>query len=338
MEAVIPAPVRYDPCVFCGGRDLVLDCAISLLGKLDVDVTRCTACGLSFVNPALTPEQLGMIYDTSYWDPDPPGRGVLLAYRRYPRQYRSGAAYGRRLSRLAPRGRMLEIGCGLPFFLKGVADHCQWEVEGIDTAEGISRFAREKLGLRVREALFEASAFPEGSFDLVRAKDVLEHVSDPMAFLTGIRQVLRPGGRAELWLPDGPLDLAAARKHYRRGRRPAMGAGHVLFIPTRVLRAMLAKAGLRIERHQISGFRYALKALGLLRSRGDPPAGGSAARVGVEGPAPSLFTWEPPAPERGLKGTAAYAAFRLWRTHHPALPAIGGLALGFRHWVMVRKG
>ena len=330
--------MRYDPCVFCGGRDLVLDCAISLRGKLDVDVTRCPDCGLFFVNPVLKPEQIAAIYDAGYWDPDPPGRGVVEAYRRYPRHYRFGAAYGRRLARLAPRGRMLEIGCGLPFFLKGVADHCQWAVEGVDAAAGISFFAREKLGLRDTEASFEASVFPEGSFDLVRAKDVLEHVCDPMAFLAGIRQVLRPGGRAELWLPDGPLDLAAARKDYRRGGRLAMGAGHVLFISPRVLRAMLAKAGLRIERHQVSGFRYALKARGLLRSGAGPSADGPTGRVEGEGPAPSLFTWEPPGPERGLKGTAAYAAFRLWRSHHPALPAIGGLALGFRQWVMARKG
>ena len=322
----------YDPCAFCGGMKLSLDCAISLRGQMNVDVARCWDCGLLFVNPVLVPEQIAALYDAGYWDPDPPGRGALDAYRRYPRHYRFGAAYGRRLSRTSPTGRMLEIGCGLPFFLKGVAEHCDWEVEGIDAAAGISRFARDKLGLKVTEAPFGAGAFPARSFDLVRAKDVIEHVPRPMAFLAGIRQVLRPGGRVELWLPNGPLDLAAARGEYKRGGRAVMGAGHILFISPRVLRAMLKQSGFQVGKHTVSGFRYALKALGLLKGRAGPAVGG---RAQAPGPVGLLSSWQAPAPERGPKGTVGYAAYREWRSYHPALP--WWLPLGSRQRIVARN-
>ena len=323
--------MAYDACVVCGGADLSLDCRISLRGRIDADVTRCAACGVLFVNPVLSPEQIAFIYDAGYWDPDPPGRGVLEAYRRYPRHYRFGAAYGQWLSRLAPTGRMLEIGCGLPFFLKGVADHCAWEVEAVDVAQGIAQFAREKLGLKVTEAMFQSGLFPNESFDLVRAKDVIEHVPQPMQFLRDIHQVLKPGGRVELWLPNGPLDLAEARKAHRRGGRAVMGAGHVLFISPRVLERMLRASGFRIESHGISGFRYAVKARGLLRSRAPAEDGASAA----PGAAPCLLAWQQPPLERGIKGTRLYAACRWWRSHHPALPS--WLPWGFRQRVVGRK-
>jgi 2-polyprenyl-3-methyl-5-hydroxy-6-metoxy-1,4-benzoquinol methylase len=324
----------YDACVLCGAAHPRLDCRISLRGKLDADVTRCPACGLLFVNPIPGPQEIASLYDAGYWDPDPPGRGVLEAYRRYPRHYRFGAAYGRWLSRLAPSGTMLEIGCGLPFFLKGVADNCAWEVEGVDGAHGIAEFARQKLGLKVREAAFAAGLFPAGSFDLVRAKDVIEHVPEPMPFLAATVEALKPSGRLELWLPNGPLDLAEARRVHRRGGRAVMGAGHVLFISPRVLRKMLRQAGLGVEAHTVSGFRYALKAMGMLRGRGPARVSGMAGD-GSPYQAVSLSAWRQPPPERGLKGSRLYAAYRWWRSHHPALPA--WFPLGFRQRVVARK-
>ena len=51
----------YDPCVFCSGMELSLDCAISLRGQMNVDVARCRDCGLLFVNPVLVPEQIAAL-------------------------------------------------------------------------------------------------------------------------------------------------------------------------------------------------------------------------------------------------------------------------------------
>ncbi len=323
--------MQYDPCVFCKSDDISLDCSISIMGKLDADVTRCNRCGLLFVNPVLEGAKAAELYD-GYWDPRSAGRKEID--RRYLRQYRWGKAYGRRLSRLRPGGRMLEVGCGQGFFLKGVADHCDWEVEGIDVATGAEQFGREKLGVTIREERFEEIEFPEQSFDLIRAKDVLEHVPDPMGFLGKIYRLLRPQGWVELWLPNGALDLAPARRAFRKGGRVQMNAGHVLFIVPRVLRGMLETVGFRVEKAEVSGFRYALKALGILRVPSRPgmsPAGAGAGTGGRQ----SLDAWTPPPHPRGLKGTLLYARFREWRSHHPALPAF--LPLGFRQYVIARK-
>jgi 2-polyprenyl-3-methyl-5-hydroxy-6-metoxy-1,4-benzoquinol methylase len=320
----------YEPCVFCGHDDVVLDCRISVRGVLDADVTRCPGCGLLFVNPPPTSEKIAQLYDATYWDP--PKVGAREASRRYRRQYRFGAAYGRGLERRLRAGRMLEIGTGLGFFLKGVADHCDWDVQGIDTADGVEVFAREKLGLKVAQGRFEEAQFADGQFDLVRAKDVLEHVPYPMPFLEDVRRMLRPRGRLELWVPNGPLDLAAARRAFKAGVRADMGAGHLLFMAPHVLRAMTRRAGFRVVHASVFGFRYALKALGLWTSQARSPAVGAPAASSSEEP---LSEWKRPAPERGMRGTMLYARLRGWRSCHPALPA--WLPFGFEQRVVVER-
>ena len=112
-----------------------------------------------------------------------------------------------------------------------------------------------------------------------------------------------------------------------------MGAGHILFISPRVLRAMLEQSGFQVERHTVSGFRYALKALGLLKGRAGTAAAGPAQ---APGPVGLLSNWQAPARERGLKGTAGYAAYREWRSYHPALS--WWLPLGFRQRIVARNG
>jgi SAM-dependent methyltransferase len=226
---------------------------------------------------------------------------------------------------------MLEIGSGLGFFLRGVADNCDWNVEGIDVSEGAGRFARERLDLQVTEAPFEHIALPGDAFDLVRAKDVLEHVPQPMPFLGKIHRILRSGGLLELWLPNGPLDLDAARRCFRGGGREVMGAGHVLFISPKVLRAMLGAAGFGVVSASVFSFRYALKALGVLPMSSPQEA----TRTEAARPGPSLMEWERPGPERGIKGTMLYARLRDWRSCHPALPF--WLPFAFRQRVIARK-
>jgi 2-polyprenyl-6-hydroxyphenyl methylase/3-demethylubiquinone-9 3-methyltransferase len=94
--------------------------------------------------------------------------------------------------------RLLDIGCGGGLLSEPMA-RLGAEVVGADAAEGnipVARVHAEKSGLDIdyRHTTAEAMAEAGESFDVVLNMEVVEHVADPLAFLTACRQLLKPGG------------------------------------------------------------------------------------------------------------------------------------------------
>jgi SAM-dependent methyltransferase len=84
-------------------------------------------------------------------------------------------------------------------------------VIGVDVAEAALRRARARHpGLTFALAAIDgALPFEDGSFDVVWASEVIEHVADTARWLSEVRRVLVPGGRLALTTPShGRLRLA----------------------------------------------------------------------------------------------------------------------------------
>jgi len=91
-----------------------------------------------------------------------------------------------------PAGRLLEIGCGRGEFLALAAS--RFVVEGIDHSEFAVKDAHPAVRARIRRASVEDGAFANGSYDVIVALNVLEHLPNPHGVLAGIYQHLAPDG------------------------------------------------------------------------------------------------------------------------------------------------
>jgi 2-polyprenyl-3-methyl-5-hydroxy-6-metoxy-1,4-benzoquinol methylase len=105
------------------------------------------------------------------------------------------------LPHLAPGMRLLDVGCGPGSITLDLARVvAPGEVVGIDAVEAPLVEARKSaaaaglanVSFRVADGM--ALPFDDGTFDVVHAHQVLQHVPDPAGMLREMRRVARPGG------------------------------------------------------------------------------------------------------------------------------------------------
>jgi SAM-dependent methyltransferase len=134
------------------------------------------------------------------------------------------------------RPRILDVGCGTGANLLMLSKY--GDAEGVDISEDALAFCRERGLDKVKLGAAEELPYDDGTFDLVTAFDVVEHIDDDLAGLSEMRRVLRPGGRVLLFVPTFMFlwGLQDEVSHHRRRYR----------LPE--LRRVLEQAGFEIER------------------------------------------------------------------------------------------
>jgi ubiquinone/menaquinone biosynthesis C-methylase UbiE len=110
-----------------------------------------------------------------------------------------------------PGDRALDVGCGTGEFTAALAE-AGARATGVEVAEAALARARSRhpeLDFRL-VPIDGPLPFEDGSFELVWASDVIEHVADTARWLSEVRRVLVPGARLLVTTPShGRLRVAA---------------------------------------------------------------------------------------------------------------------------------
>lgn len=113
---------------------------------------------------------------------------------------------------LRPGARVLDVGCGPGALTAVLVERVGPDaVAAIDPTESYVAAARARLpGVDVRAGTAERIPHPDGAFDLTLAQLVVHHMADPVAGLTEMARVTRPGGQVAACVWDnaggsGPL-------------------------------------------------------------------------------------------------------------------------------------
>lgn len=189
-----PAPVRRASSIacFCSNVSAVP------VGSYDtawgpVRIVRCLACGACRADEVADEPTMAEMYDESsiYRAPTEEEFGAKAAS--FEHVLRDLDAAGIR------RGRVLDIGCNAGYALVPF-QRAGWEVWGVERNRETSAYARARIGPTVVDDL---AALPPGvEFDVVILSHIVEHIADPVAFLSATREWMRPEGVVVVKVPN----------------------------------------------------------------------------------------------------------------------------------------
>ena len=194
-------------CLLCGGsrwEPLVEapDRTAKMAGKWFL-VVQCQECGLCFTNPRPTQRSMTHFYREEYCayrsvtDLD---RRLRTWVRKLGRPF-SNRASCRKVMPVHGRGRLLDFGCGSGSFLWRM--HQQgWEVIGVDSSESAVQRVRLEFGLPAMVGSLPHEYLKPGTFDTITMWQSLEHVHQPLEVLRAARNLLAPGGKLVLAVPN----------------------------------------------------------------------------------------------------------------------------------------
>lgn len=238
-------------CDLCGADDSRLE-----FRRDEWTLVRCRRCDLVYLDPRPEPEIIQTDFD---WVRDSPlqtgarrrhenplrtllrkarGRGIL---RRKPRQQ----VVLERIAEFAPRGRLLDVGCGHGDIVEA-AGEVGYEAHGIDVSELAVAKAHARGRTAVRRGTIQDAPYPPDHFDAMLLMSYLEHEPAPAEALRHCRKLLRPGGHLFVKVP-----------HYGSWNRRFMGRGwsgyffpqHLYYFTPATMERLLGKCGLETVRN-----------------------------------------------------------------------------------------
>ncbi len=212
-------------------------------------VIECRRCGLIRLHPAPSPGELQKFYPAAYWwQEEPTIRGRLAeSYRRFVLsdhvRFVQGAIHG-------PEP-VLDIGCGGGSLLRALQSR-DIPVCGGDPSQENVRRVRRFHAVPAVCCLLPHVPFQPGSFSVVTALHVLEHLPDPAAALTALRELPAPGGRIVIQVPNADSWQALLLGENWNGFDVPR---HLLNFRTEDLQDLMDSCGLEIVRRKFFSLR-----------------------------------------------------------------------------------
>jgi SAM-dependent methyltransferase len=197
----------------------------------------CPACELKFAPAAfgMTVDYSG-IYETSEYVENQVDQ---LSNASDMRAFAELPTYRPFFTRVRPHGdaTLIDIGCGVGRFCHAAASY-GWKVEGVDTSEKAIAIGSRHANFPLRALTLEEVIAGGEKYDVATAFEVLEHLSDPRAFLNRMQMVLKAGGEAFCTVPNWNC------KDVQRATRPDwLPPVHLIYFVKKSLAEIARQAG-----------------------------------------------------------------------------------------------
>jgi 2-polyprenyl-3-methyl-5-hydroxy-6-metoxy-1,4-benzoquinol methylase len=161
----------------------------------------CSQCGFVFQSPRMTAVELDDFYARQYrqvyqGEDGPTSKDLMIQEGRADSLLELVRATGHKVN------RHLDIGCSSGILLEYFKNNLGCDPVGVEPGQAYRKYACQK-GLIVYTSLDEMLSQSEHRFDLISLAHVLEHIPDPVIYLTELRKnILSPSGMILIEVPN----------------------------------------------------------------------------------------------------------------------------------------
>ena len=169
--------------------------------KTSCTIVRCKKCGLVYMNPRPTEEEVVKFYSEVYRELYKPLTPEEYDKRRDSFARERAKFIEKAISKYNVSGKtILDVGCATGNFL-GFWKDKGWEVVGVEPDSNYADYA-EKHGVSILRGTVDNVDLPENHFDIVTLFHTLEHLVDPIGSLAEIKKTLKDNGALFIEVPN----------------------------------------------------------------------------------------------------------------------------------------
>lgn len=210
-------------------------------------VVECVNCGLGFLNPRPTPEEMFHYYPSQYYEYD------QLQPDFHERRYEIEAEVVRAKIPDGVGRSLLDVGCANGNFPRRM-QMLGWEVEGVE----VSKNSETIKDFKVYQEQFPDIPIDNPRYDAITAWSVLEHVHDPLAHFQKVSKILKPNGIFVFVVPN--FESLSSRSLFREDT-----PRHLYFFKPGTIREFLARANLIPTEIKCDNSIFEMRPVGWLR-------------------------------------------------------------------------
>ena len=256
---------RVEVCRMCNEDKATL---IALVDYWDIKSTRivqCPKCRLIQLDPMLTTEETakGCL---AYYIEESLRIGKHEQVKNNVRNFRRGVLFAHSLKKINAQVKdVLELGPGSGYFAEGMKFILpDLNITVLDINKELLDFNKKHHGFNIIEAIPDSYVINyDNSFDLIIARDIIEHVSDISKVVKNVNKYLRVGGLFHFTTPNGHED---AWKHYLtysyRHEVSELLINHVNYFDGKGLKEFLAGEGFKPEQYYTFEVKSTMKGYG----------------------------------------------------------------------------
>ena len=224
----------------------------------------CVGCGCVYQNPQPVRDDLVKRYDEEYLQYELDNESNFF---RLMKLGLKDIRFDRIEARIGSGGRFLDVGCATGMLLEDMRKR-GWNVQGVEVCAPAAEWGTSHRGIEIFPGPIEAFEAEAASFDVVHCSHLIEHLTDPKAYIRKVHSLLKRGGRFIVTTPN--IDGLQA-KLFGYGWRSAID-DHMVLFSKRTLMKALKNEGFRISSTRTWGGLAAGAGFGLIKPLADKAA------------------------------------------------------------------